>query len=215
MRQDILTKVDKFLRDKLAESDHYQKEEYKRDYTYRIEHSYRVANIALDIAKKEGLDEERTYIAALLHDIGYYVDFDSNGGYVEHGRIGAKVAREFLQGLGYSREEVEEMCYAIAVHVDDKADFEGTKTPLVLTVQDADNIDRLDVYRIYEELEWVHFKNMPIEEEIKFIEEKLARSIKLRELDFGTLTATKMWHEKMDFRIEFYKRLKNQLELSK
>lgn len=37
--------------------------------TYRLAHSYRVANIGKEIAKKEGLNVEDLMIACLLHDV--------------------------------------------------------------------------------------------------------------------------------------------------
>ena len=117
----------KFLKDELSKMIELFPEE-KRAIEYRYEHSLRVASIALDIAKKEGLDEDRCYIGALLHDLGYSVPYDNPKEYVNHGRIGAKLARPFLESLGYSEEEVNEICYGIAIHVDDKADFEGKRT---------------------------------------------------------------------------------------
>ena len=45
------------------------------------------------------------------------------------------------------------MCYGIAIHIDDEADFEYERTPLAMSVGDADNIDRYDAYlRLYESL---------------------------------------------------------------
>lgn len=37
--------------------------------TYRLAHSYRVANIGKEIAEKEGLNVEDLMIACLLHDV--------------------------------------------------------------------------------------------------------------------------------------------------
>ena len=128
--------------------------EEKRAIEYRYEHSLRVASIALDIAKKEGLDEDRCYIGALLHDLGYSVPYDNPKEYVNHGRIGAKLARPFLESLGYSEEEVNEICYGIAIHVDDKADFEDVFAEVkkllenhavkVLVMNGKHNVDSLE-----------------------------------------------------------------------
>ncbi len=46
---------------------------------YRIEHSYRVANIGREIARREGFDETEMVIACLLHDVSYCEDFGGNG----------------------------------------------------------------------------------------------------------------------------------------
>ena len=42
---------------------------------YRLEHSWRVANIARQIAQKEGFDETELVIAGLLHDVSYCEEF--------------------------------------------------------------------------------------------------------------------------------------------
>ncbi len=141
MDREKCEKTAEFLKTELMKSADFEGESV-RVAEYRIEHSYRVANIGAKIALAEGLDVEKTYLACLLHDVGYAVEMKSEADYRNHGRIGARLARPFLRSLGYSEEAVNEMCYAIAIHVDDQADFEGERTPLALTVQDADNIDR-------------------------------------------------------------------------
>ena len=203
----------KFLKDQLSKMIELFPEE-KRAIEYRYEHSLRVASIALDIAKKEGLDEDRCYIGALLHDLGYSVPYDNPKEYVNHGRIGAKLARPFLESLGYSEEEVNEICYGIAIHVDDKADFEGKRTALAVTIGDADNIDRFDAFRIYDKLTWVDYKNLSLEKQKEHVDTVLSSLNKYLDYECATRTATLMWKEKISFQLEFYNRLKKQIENS-
>ena len=203
----------KFLKDQLSKMIELFPEE-KRAIEYRYEHSLRVASIALDIAKKEGLDEDRCYIGALLHDLGYSVPYDNPKEYVNHGRIGAKLARPFLESLGYSEEEVNEICYGIAIHVDDKADFEGKITALAVTIGDADNIDRYDAFRIYDRLTWVDYKNLSLEKQKEHVDTVLSSLNKYLDYECATRTATLMWKEKISFQLEFYNRLKKQIENS-
>ena len=203
----------KFLKDELSKMIELFPEE-KREIEYRYEHSLRVASIALDIAKKEGLDEDRCYIGALLHDLGYSVPYDNPKEYVNHGRIGAKLARPFLESLGYSEEEVNEICYGIAIHVDDKADFEGKRTALAVTIGDADNIDRFDAFRIYDRLTWVDYKNLSLEKQKEHVDTVLSSLNKYLDYECATRTATLMWKEKISFQLEFYNRLKKQIENS-
>ena len=203
----------KFLKDQLSKMIELFPEE-KRAIEYRYEHSLRVASIALDIAKKEGLDEDRCYIGALLHDLGYSVPYDNPKEYVNHGRIGAKLARPFLESLGYSEEEVNEICYGIAIHVDDKADFEGKRTALAVTIGDADNIDRFDAFRIYDRLTWVDYKNLSLEKQKEHVDTVLSSLNKYLDYECATRTATFMWKEKISFQLEFYNRLKKQIENS-
>ena len=181
---------------------------------YRIEHSYRVAHIGAQIARAEGLDAEKTVIACLLHDVGYSVDFAGREDYRNHGRYGARIARPFLLSLGFSEADVNEMCYGIAIHVDDRADFEGERTPLALTVGDADNIDRFDAYRLYEGLHFKDYMNLPLADQQTLAQGALARLPKLRELPCGTKTGETLWKEKIDYQIGFYQKLLRQTEES-
>ena len=203
----------KFLKDELSKMIELFPEE-KRAIEYRYEHSLRVASIALDIAKKEELDEDRCYIGALLHDLGYSVPYDNPKEYVNHGRIGAKLARPFLESLCYSEEEVNEICYGIAIHVDDKADFEGKRTALAVTIGDADNIDRYDAFRIYDRLTWIDYKNLSLEKQKEHVDSVLSSLNKHLDYECATRTATLMWKEKISFQLEFYNRLKKQIENS-
>ncbi len=213
MREEIIGKAAEFLKTELNKTVGFT-DRTPRMVEYRIEHSFRVAHIALEIAKAEGFDEERMYVASLLHDIGYAKQYESPKDSSNHGREGAKIARPFFKSLGYSDAEVEEMCYGIAIHVDDTSDFEGEKTPFAITIGDADNIDRFDVYRIYEGLEFLKFSELPLSEQINYTDKRINKLKQLREYPFGTKTGDKMWHEKVDFQLEFFNRLKNQLEKS-
>nr|WP_255810122.1 hypothetical protein [Treponema denticola] len=99
-------------------------------------------------------------IACLLHDVSYCEEFCGKEDWLNHGRNAAKISYPFLKELGLPEDRINDICYGIAIHVDDKADFEGERTPFALTVGDADNIDRFDVYRIYETLHNNNFKDM-------------------------------------------------------
>ena len=182
---------------------------------YRIEHSYRVAHIGAEIAKAEGFDEERTVIACLLHDVGYSTDFQSEEDHRNHGRYGARIARPFLLSLGFSEEDTNEMCYGIAIHVDDQADFDGERTPLALTVSDADNIDRFDAYRLYEGLHIKDYMKLPLDGQRKLVGKMLSRLPELREMPCGTKTGETLWKEKIDYQIGFYRKLIDQIEASR
>ena len=214
MRLEITEKVEEYVRTELMKLAYFQNN-IPRMAEYRIEHSFRVAHIAVEIAQAEGFNEEKAYVAGLLHDIGYSIDFKTKDEYREHGRIGARIARSFLKELGcYSDEEIDEICYAIAIHVDDKADFPGEKTPFTLSIGEADNIDRFDAYRLYEGLHFADYMNLPLNEQREFVDKRLTGLTRLLEESFATHTSDKMWKEKINYQIDFYKRLKNQIEKS-
>ena len=180
---------------------------------YRLEHTYRVANIGREIAMKEGFDETEMVIACLLHDVSYCEEFGENG-WVEHGRRAAQIARPFLKELGLPLDRIQEICYGIAIHVDEKAGFPGEMTPFALTVGEADNIDRYDAYRIHETLSHDGFLEKSFNEKLEYVQNKLSRLSALKKEKFSTNTADMMWKSRLAFYIEFYDRLSNQLHSS-
>ena len=118
----MIKKTEKFLSETFASSKYLQNNPADRD--YRIEHSYRVANIAKNIANAEGFNETYAVIAGLLHDISYCEEMITREDRLNHGRRSAQIARPFLESLGLPTDAVNEICYGIAIHVDDHADFE-------------------------------------------------------------------------------------------
>ena len=158
MNREIIAKTEDFLKDTFAASTYLQSHPTERD--YRLEHSYRVANIAKAIAEAEGFDVTHAVIAGLLHDIAYCEEMVTREDRLNHGRRSAAIARPFLESLGLSADAVNEICYGIAIHVDDEADFVWERTAFCETIGDADNIDRFDAYRIYETLEYLKFSEM-------------------------------------------------------
>ena len=194
-----------FLKDKLQSGSYMKK--HPDALAYRVEHSYRVANIGRTIASREGFDPTEMTVACLLHDVAYCEDFDPEAGWSNHGRRSAHIARPFLARLGFAPERVDDMCYGIAIHVDDRADFSGVRTPFAETISDADNIDRFDAYRIYEGLERQNFSRLPLPEKRAHVENTLAQLSRLRELPLATQTAKALWQERMDGYEAFYRRL--------
>ena len=201
-----------FLKRKFEESEYFADKKSEKD--YRFEHSVRVANIGKEIAEKEGMDSDAMVIACLLHDISYINEFKTREEARNHGRYSAKIARPFLEGIGMEPETIEDICYGIAIHVDDEADFPGKRTVFAQTVGDADNIDRFDAYRIFENLKWVKYDEMSLFEKREHCEKVLERLEKYKSLDFATETGKKMWIEKLDYQIEFYKKLLLQVQNS-
>lgn len=211
MEQNISRTID-FLKEQFDKSIYMSKnQKYKK---YRLEHTMRVANIGKEIAKKEGLNEETLTIGCLLHDISYINEFHSEEDWLNHGRNSAKIARPFLETLQLNNEQVDEICFGIAIHVDDKSDFPGESSSLAISIGDSDNIDRFDVFRIYENLENKSFAELPYEDQIEYVIKVLKNLNKFKNMELATKAATDMWIDKITFQIQFYKRLKSQLESS-
>ena len=210
--KDCVKLTEEFLKRKFDESEYFSDKKSEKD--YRFEHSVRVANIGKIIAEKEGMDIEAMVIACLLHDIAYINKFESREEARNHGRYSAKIARSFLEEIGMEPETIGDICYGIAIHVDDKADFPGERTACALSIGDADNIDRFDAYRIFENLKWVKYDEMDISEKKEHVQKVLERLESYKNLDFATETGKNMWLEKLDYQIGFYEKLLFQIENS-
>ena len=208
----MIKKTEDFLKETFAVSTYLQANPTERD--YRLEHSYRVANIAKQIAETEGFDVTHAVIAGLLHDIAYCEEMVSREDRMNHGRRSAAIARPFLERLGLSADAVNEICYGIAIHVDVEADFEWERTPFCETVGDADNIDRFDAYRIYETLEYLKFSKMSLVDKQEKVTSTIDRLTKYKEMKLGTATAKNFWIQRLDYYIGFYEKLKTQLDSS-
>jgi hypothetical protein len=179
------------------------------DPRYRWNHTLRVTNIGVQIARAENATLEHVVLGCLLHDIAL---FDDPVDYGDHGRLGAQISRPFLTELGLPTEDVEAICYAVAVHVDDKADFEHPETLESKIVSDADNIDRFDAYRLLlfcrGELDDLDALVEKLRPRIKTLENYRARQI------MGTPTGNKLFNEKLDRQIEVFKAVVAQKENS-
>ena len=211
MNTELITKTENFLKQKFNGSAYFK--DHPDEKAYRLEHSYRVANIGKEIAEKEGFDVTEMVMACLLHDVSYCEDFDDDG-WKDHGRNAAKIARPFLLELGLAEDRVNDMCYGIAIHVDDEADFEGERTPFALSVGDADNIDRFDAYRIHEMLVHDKFLEMSFEEKTELVNTRIEKLGKAMQMELGTKTAEKIWSERIAYYIGFYEKLQRQFSNS-
>jgi uncharacterized protein len=107
-----------------------------------IEHIERVYNLCLHLAKYESnVDLEILKVAALLHDIARFKEFQDKTGKIEHATLGAEVAEEVLKTLGYSREKIEQIKHCIIVHRYRRNRKPRTMEAMILF--DADKLDAL------------------------------------------------------------------------
>ena len=208
----MIEMTENYLKETFAASAYLNAHPAERD--YRLEHSYRVANIAGQIARAEGFDVTWAVIGGLLHDIAYCEEMPEWAQRKEHGRRGAAMARPFLEKLGLPEGAVNDICYGIAIHVDDEADFEWARTPFCETIGDADNIDRFDAYRIYETLEFQRFSEMCLNAKREKVTSTLEKLTRFKEMKLGTETAKKLWLQRLEYYIGFYEKLRAQLDNS-
>lgn len=212
MNKEWMEKAEAFLKATYAASSYMQ--ENPADMTYRLEHAYRVANIAKAIAQAEGFDVSYAVLGGLLHDISYIEDMPDREVWKEHGRVSAAMVRPFLESLGLPEKAVGDICYSIAIHVDDQADFPWERTPFCEIVGDADNIDRFDVYRIYESLEFNKFSEKSLEGKREHVASTIERLHKLQKMRLGSETANALWQQRLAYYLGFFEKLQTQLSFS-
>jgi len=203
---EIINKSKDFLLEKLNNSgvDDFEKK-------YRYEHSLRVANIGLKLAIKENANKKIAVLGCLLHDVGKF-DTDKN---IDHGRVSANVARKFLETLDLTIKEIDDICYAIAVHVDGKAGYEYDHTLEAKIVSDSDNIDRFGAYRIYQGMHWGNDDSKSIEERKSVMKERVERLEKYYEKGILETDSGNEWfRENLKFQIEYYNKYIDELDMT-
>lgn len=207
--QERLEKISAFVKNHLGEMAR-QHPSPEHDPVYRWDHTLRVAQYGEQIAKAEGAEVEEVVAACLLHDVAH---FDALTNYKDHGREGARISRPLLEELGYSQEQIGNICYAIAVHVDDMADFEHPHTLEANIVSDADNIDRFGAYRI---LQWC----VPEMGDFPALAEKLRQRVDHLEFyrqsnPLETETGRALFAQQLDRQIAFFEDLMAEYELTR
>lgn len=89
-------------------------------------HFFDVARIAyiLNLERNLNLDKEVIYAAALLHDIGKFLQYESG---IPHDLASAEIAAEILKQCKFKEEEIREIVIAIKEHrkKDDKNSLLG------------------------------------------------------------------------------------------
>ena len=102
---------------------------------YRYNHILNVADLAAEIAAKEGANVDVTRVAALFHDIAK-LEADQD----VHAEAGARVAREYLESrTDYPDSFITQVCEAVAEH-----SYEGDLSNVPLETRCLMEADLLD-----------------------------------------------------------------------
>ncbi|WP_303859899.1 HD domain-containing protein [Alkalibaculum bacchi] len=82
---------------------------------HHIVHFMDVARIAyiLNLEEESGIDKEKIYVTALLHDIGRWVEYEKG---IDHALASKELAYEILKDCGFTYEETVVICQAIGHH---------------------------------------------------------------------------------------------------
>lgn len=164
---------------------------------YRWQHTLRVAQFGKVIAEKEGADIFIVTTACLLHDIAWFKTTIDNSR--EHGRLGAKVASKFLGSTDLSNEQVSQICYAIASHVD----VEDPDTLEARILSDADNIDRFGPFRV---LQWCIPDLTDYQRLTDKLNERINRLEQYRKKNpLFTRTGQQLFEEQLNLQINYFR----------
>ncbi len=166
---------------------------------HQDDHVERVLRLALAIAEKEGGDRKVIEIAAKLHDVCRNEE--------NHALKGAEKARKILKNEGYGDEFTEKVCHCIESH-----SFSGKTRPKSLEAKilsDADKLDAMGAVGIARAFMYSGETMRDIESTLRHFEEKLFR---LKDLLY-TETARKIAFERHKFMKDFYRRIKEELEM--
>lgn len=207
-----INKALKFLQQTYDNSAYF--EDHPNEKEYRYQHTLRVSHIAETLAEKENLDKDIVVIGALLHDISYAKGFKTEQEHKNHGRTSAKMVSSFLGELDLTSQQIDEILLGIACHVDGDPMRDGSLTTNALTISDSDNLDRFDIYRVIENMNYNGFFEKSVKEKIDFLEEKIARKALLLEVEeeFVTKTSKQMWRDRISKHQEIYADLLTQLK---
>ncbi|MFC1715049.1 HD domain-containing protein [Candidatus Poribacteria bacterium] len=131
---------------------------------YTYEHTLRVRNLSVAMARQLGADERIVELAALLHDIGRPEDG-------KHSDTGARRAEKVLSELGIDAPTRQRVCHIIETHLD-----KDPKYPVEnLVLYDADFIDANYGYVAFTRYITIRAsRNMTVEETMEGAPELLA-----------------------------------------
>ncbi|MBC7092365.1 MAG: HD domain-containing protein, partial [Nitrososphaeria archaeon] len=104
---------------------------------HEYSHSLRVYNLCRILAEGEEVDEFVLEAAALLHDLGR--EWERRDPSIDHAEKSVELAQEILNKIGFPKEKISQVLYAIKVHRFSKGVKPETIEAKIL--QDADRID--------------------------------------------------------------------------
>lgn len=131
----------------IKEAEKYYKLLNKKDFSHNINHFLRVEKMAKRIGKEEKADLEILEATSLLFDVAR--DLEDRGKVKDHAIAGSKIAKKILLKIGFPKEKINSVCYAILTHRKSKGEKPITIEAKIL--QDADYLDALgaiDITRI-------------------------------------------------------------------
>jgi uncharacterized protein len=162
-------------------------------------HTDRVKRIALFIGKIENADLKVLEKAAELHDVARDLS--------NHAIEGAKMAREILRSERYDEDFIERVAHCIESHAFSSGIKPQTLEAKILS--DADKLDAMGAVGVARTFLFSGERGRTIEDTIAHFDEKLLKLYNLLYTD----TAKRLAKRRHEFMVEFYRRIKEELDL--
>jgi len=116
----------------------YVKEQMAKLGLHGLPHVKRVQRLCMWLSKRvKGVDLMVVDLAALLHDVGKYVEKDNDE--LDHGKVSADMAEVFLKSVGFDEARLDAVCHAIRVHTHG----EPPRSVEAKILHDADVLDKM------------------------------------------------------------------------
>ncbi|AHF80147.1 HD domain-containing protein [Thermococcus paralvinellae] len=200
-------KIEEFIKDEkslaiIKKTEEFARNFFEREGTHGFSHTERVLALCMHIGEKEDADLEVLALAALLHDIAR--PLESKGKIDDHAKEGAKIAKRFLEGLGY--EKADQVAHAIEAHRFSRPPEPQTLEAKILS--DADKLDAIGAIGIARVFMYSGEHGRSIEYSLKHFEEKI---LKLKDLMY-TKTAKEIALERHKYVEEFIERIRKEIE---
>jgi len=185
------------------------------------EHSERVMNLALHIAKSENANLQIVQIAAILHDIGRETQ-DKSSGKICHADEGARLAVEILKDFDLPKEDKTNIVHCIQTHR-----FRNAHEPETIEAKalfDADKLDSIGAVGIGRAFLFsgeigakLHNYNVDISQTKAYTKEDTAYRefiVKLSKVKDRLLTeeGKRMAKGRHDFMVQFFDRMNREAE---
>lgn len=220
MKNKIEDRIEKIAKRKLKGSSH------------NWDHTKRVYNLALKLAKNKKIDLDVLKVSALLHDIEREKEDKNKTGSICHAKESAKTAFKILKNINFSKNKIKNVIHCIETHRFRKNKKPNSKEAKIL--YDADKLDALGAVGVARTFLWAaenksklydnslnveEYKKLNIGKDGRIKNNKLHNPyfeflLKLRTVKDKLLTeeAKKIAVHRHKFMEEFYKEFYDELE---
>ena len=191
--------------------------------SHDLNHTHRVLNNALHIAKTENANIDIIKVSCLLHDIAREHQ-DRSGGLIDHAELGAELSEKILENLDFEKKFIDEVKHCIETHR-----FRNEKEPKTIEAKilfDADKLDSIGAIGIGRAFVFSGESGAKVHSELsdeslikqsEYSEDDTAYReflVKLSKIKDKMLTkeGKKLAEERHQFMTEFFEKLKSEIK---